>query len=122
MRARVVPKERRTADGVVFDSETEMNHYFNLKALQNRGLISKLQIHPKFILMVNEIEITTYKPDFSFINQTCASWLPNQVVIQDVKGWKKSAKTGKLLPRVDREFHIKVKLMMACFGLTVELV
>lgn len=112
----VAAKEDRTCDGIVFDSVTEMEHYMNLVLLQKRGEISKLQLQPKFEFVVNGVKLGRFKPDFAYLDKE------NKPVIEDVKGWKVSKRTGKLLPRVDREFGLKVRLMRACFGLDVRIV
>lgn len=108
--------EARTADGIVFDSALECRHYHQLKALQHAGRISKLQCQPKFVIFVNGVRICSYSPDFTYLDDKQA------VRVEDVKAWTRSAKTGKMLPRVNREFGIKVKLMLAVFGITVECV
>lgn len=107
--------EKRTCDGIVFDSIAEMEVYQGFKGLQQRGVISKLQHEPEFVFVVSGVTIGRYRPDFSYIDEN------QKVRIVDVKGWRKSKKTGRLLPRVNREFGLKVRLMKACFGLEVEL-
>jgi len=106
-------ESKRTADGIVFDSIPEMERWQALSAMQRRGLISKLQYQPLFNLIVNGVHICKYSPDFTYLDER------QKVVTEDVKGFKKSKKTGKMLPRVNREFHIKVKLMKALFDLDV---
>lgn len=105
------------ADGIIFDSGPELEHYQNLKALQRAGKISQLQYAPKFTFIVNDVKIGTYKPDFTFRDN-----ITGYLRVQDVKGWKRSPKTGRMLPRVDRGFNKTKALMKACFGLTVEIV
>lgn len=103
-------------DGIVFDSAHESEVYLALKLQQRSGLISKLQCHPKFVFEVNGVRICSYKPDFTYIDKE------NKVRVVDAKGFKKSKKTGKLLPRVDRDFHIRRKFLLAQFGIEVEIV
>jgi len=102
-------------DGHVFDSKHEADVCAELMLQQKAGLISKLQFHPTFVLIVNGIPVCKYTPDATFHDEK------DELRVIDAKGFKKSRKTGKLLPRVDREFGIKRKLMQACFGLDVEL-
>lgn len=109
--------ERRTVDRIVFDSILEAEHYCGLKLLQSRGVIRSLQIEPEFRFVVNGILVGKFKPDFVYIVVAT-----NATRVEDVKGWKKSAKTGKLLPRVDKGFRLRANLMKACFGLEVEIV
>ena len=47
----VVSKERRTADGIAFDSMAEMNRYHELKMLEKSGVIAGLELQPKFLLI-----------------------------------------------------------------------
>jgi hypothetical protein len=108
--------ERRTMDGITFDSIAEMQRYADLKLQQRAGLIRELKHHTKFDLRVNGIHICFYSADFSYIDN-----VSSRAVLEDVKGFKRG-KRGKLLPRVNREFHIKQKLMKAVFGLEVEIV
>lgn len=117
MRVQRTSPDKRTMDGIVFDSITEMKRYADLKLLQRAGEIRELQYQPKFDIKVREFHICYYSPDFTYIYEHS-----NAVVVEDVKGWKVSKKTGKMLPRVNREFGIKVKLMQAVFGLKVEVV
>ncbi len=111
MKVRACKKE---LDGIVFDSKHEAEVYMQLKLEQRAGAIAKLQCHPTFKFFVNGVLIGKYTPDFTFHDET------DMLRVVDAKGFKKSKKTGKLLPRVDREFGMKCKLMLACFGLTVE--
>lgn len=102
-------------DGIVFDSVHESEVYLDLKMQQRAGLISKLQCHPKFVFEVNGVRICSFTPDFTYIDKD------NKVRVVDAKGFSRSKKTGKLLPRVDREFGIKSRLLKAQFGLEIEI-
>ena len=104
-------------DGVCFDSIAEMTRYGELKMMQRAGEIRELKCQTKFDIKVNDFHICYYSADFTYLRNGS-----NSVVVEDSKGFKKSKKTGKMLPRVNREFGIKVKLMQAVFGLTVEIV
>lgn len=111
-----VPKDERTCDGITFRTGTEMRHYLGLKTLQQSGEITKLQYEPKFVFVVNGVNVGSYRPDFTYLDTDSV------LHVEDVKGWRRSAKTGKLLPRVDRGFKVTRLLMLACFGLDVDLV
>jgi hypothetical protein len=71
----------------------------------------------KFRFELNGIHLGYFTADFTYIDVPT-----NAVIVEDVKGWKKSKKTGKLLPRVNREFGLKMKLMKAMFGIEVQVV
>lgn len=110
-----VRAEKVHIHGHVFDSKHEAEVCSNLMLLQKAGHISRLQFHPTFVLIVNQEPICKYTPDATYHDS-------NDILhVIDAKGFKKSKKTGKLLPRVDREFGIKRKLMRACFGLEIEI-
>ena len=47
----VSSKERRTVDGITFDSMAEMNRYMELKMLERAGIITDLELQPKFLLI-----------------------------------------------------------------------
>lgn len=49
-RIRVAPKEERTADGILFDSRREMQHYLQFRALEKSGAIAKLELQVQFVL------------------------------------------------------------------------
>lgn len=110
-------------DGIWFDSDHEHKVYRDqLKPLMRDGSISQLQVHNKFTFIVNGAIVGTMEPDFTFMDAKGLFGEAGMLRCWDAKGWKKSPKTGKLLPRVDREFGLKCRLMMACFALQVECV
>lgn len=107
--------EDRTADNITFGSKKEMEHYHDLKLLQDAGAITALKCHTKFVFIVgpDEMVVGTYTPDFTYIE--CVS---GKVVVEDVKAWRRTP-TGKLVAVVNREYGIKKKLMKALFQLDV---
>lgn len=110
-------------DGILFDSGHEAEIYKStLKPLERQGSITQLQCHPQFTFIVNGVRIASMKPDFSFVDSSGVLGEKGKHRIWDAKGFKKSKKTGKLLPRLNRESGLKKKLMLACFGLDVEYV
>ncbi len=112
-----------TLDGIVFDSVHESEVYTGqLKPLARAGRIEQLQMHPKFTFIVNGVVVGTLKPDFSFVDKAGVFGDAGLMRIWDAKGFKRSKKTGKMLPRVDREFGLKCRLMKALFALEVECV
>ena len=54
------------ADGLVFDSEREWQRYTELVLALKSGLITQLQVHPKFELSVNGEKVCDYVADFSY--------------------------------------------------------
>ena len=80
----VVSKERRTADGITFDSMAEMRRYLELKLLEKSGTISDLELQPKFLLIPKTEKggrAVYYKADFKYTKN-------GKTVYEDVKGVK----------------------------------
>lgn len=78
---RVAPKEDRTLDGVVFDSKREMERWVELKHLEKAGEIKALARQLKFKIVVNGVQICTYKPDFAYLEG-------DKKVMEDLKGFE----------------------------------
>lgn len=81
-------------DGHTFDSKAEADRYVTLKLCQTHGLISGLELQPKFPLKVNGKLVCTYIADFEYLEKGIR-------VIEDVKGVK------------TRDYRIKRKLFEA---------
>lgn len=76
-----------TIDGITFDSLKEGNRYQELKLLQRTGVITDLELQPKFLLQdkfkyrgKTERKIE-YKADFKYKEN-------GKIVVEDVKGFK----------------------------------
>lgn len=95
---------RVEADGYVFDSVAERNHYIGLKLLAHAGDIQQLQVHPKYILLEGfthkatgkRVRAITYTADFAYVED-------GQMCVIDVKG------------KATEAYRIKAKLFMARF-------
>lgn len=111
-----------TYDGYTFDSKREGKVYLRLKEMQERDVISDLQIHPKWELQPKLTEAytkhlktkdkvcertvllpITYEADFAFNHR-------GKYVVVDVKISK------ALLPK---EYQIKKKMMRYVHGITL---
>src|SRR6266566_4740428 len=91
------------ADGYTFDSKAEYEYYImTLKPLAQAGAIKKLEVHPRYKLVVNNQFICTYIADFRYIDQA------GKTHVVDVKGVRTDV------------FMLKKKLMAACLGIEVE--
>lgn len=55
-------------EGYLFDSIEEMKRYIRLQMARGAGLIQHLDVHPKYELTVNGILISTYTPDFRYLD------------------------------------------------------
>ena len=78
----VASKERRTIDGITFDSLAEMNRYLELKQLEKSGVISSLELQPKFLLIPKTEKggrAVYYYADFKYIKN-------GKIIYEDVKG------------------------------------
>jgi hypothetical protein len=107
-------------DGILFDSKHEGEVYVQLKQLQREGKIHQLQCHTVFRFVVNDVKIGMMKPDFTFVDTSGIFFPAGAHAVLDAKGFSKSKKTGKMLPRVNREFGLKTRLLRALFGLEVK--
>lgn len=96
-RYKVAAKEDRTADGVVFDSEHEMNQYLKLKMLYRAGTITDLELQPRFPLVVNGVKVCEYVADFR-----CTD-VSGRISIYDAKGHR------------DALYKLKYKLFHALY-------
>lgn len=77
-------------DGHVFDSEKEAERYSNLVLHQRAGLISGLEVHPKFTIQeefihpsIGKVQEVTWEADFRY-RQVETGF----VVIEDYKGYE----------------------------------
>lgn len=95
--------------GIRFASKKEAARYGELKNLEYAGVISHLELQPRFPLIVNGQVVCTYVGDFRYLEN-------GKSVTEDVKGFKTDVYTikKKLLlathPGIDhREIGIRVK-------------
>jgi hypothetical protein len=68
-------------DGYIFDSAAEAHRYEELKLLMNAGTISRLEVHPKFDIVVENVKIGFYKADFQYYDFEKTAF-----IVEDVKG------------------------------------
>lgn len=74
-------KEARTVDGILFASQAEANRYSTLKLLQRRGLISALELQPRYDIQIAGRSIGFYKADFRYYDIE-----RGEGTVEDVKG------------------------------------
>ena len=70
---------KQTYKGLKFDSKKELHRYLVLENMLNVKLITDLELHPVYPLMVNGIKIGRYTADFRYKNQS------GEIIIEDVK-------------------------------------
>lgn len=97
--------KKTVINGITFDSRREAERYVELKVLQKKGLITQLELQPKFLLQKGfkyrgkTQSAITYKADFRYIDLET-----NTYVVEDVKGM------------VTQAFAIKKKMFLATYG------
>jgi hypothetical protein len=93
--------EKVEADGHTFDSKKEHARYLQLSALQARGEIAGLKVHPEFDLEVNGHHICRYVGDYQYEEG-------GRLMVEDVKGCR------------TRVYRIKRALMWAVYGISIK--
>jgi hypothetical protein len=79
----VSDKAKRTKDGLVFDSAAEMKRYADLEIMEQAGLISDLELQPRFLLLEKTPRTRrhVYTADFMYKER-------ERTVVEEVKGYK----------------------------------
>lgn len=73
--------QRVKEDGYTFDSLAEHRRYKALKLLAEQGEIVRLEVHPRYPLIVNGMKVATYVADFRYWDRRT-----DDLVTEDVKG------------------------------------
>lgn len=104
--------EKTIADNIHFDSKKEMQRYFQLKEMQERGEISSLRLQVPYEIIPKQIKKNgkserkcEYIADFVYEKD-------GETVVEDVKGYRRS--TAYAI------FAIKRKLMLQRYGIEVK--
>lgn len=90
------------ADGYTFDSKKEYARYLELKDLEKNGVITNLQMHPKFVLEDGfchdgkKYRAITYSADFQYE-------LNGETIIEDVKS---------PITKKNKVYQLKKKMML----------
>ena len=97
--------------GITFDSKAEGERYLELRADEECGGITALEVHPKYTLQPaftmdngERVRAITYTPDFEYIENGVR-------VVEDVKAWMTDKRTGKRKPLVQEDCELKIKLL-----------
>jgi hypothetical protein len=93
-----VPTERK---GIVFHSKAEAERYEELLLMEQGGVISWLEVQPRYPLEVNGVRIGVYIGDFQYVED-------GSVIVEDVKG-------GASTP----VYRLKKKLVKAIYGVEI---
>lgn len=85
-------RQERTVDGITFDSKAEMQDYLTLKIAVQAGVITKLELQPRYLLQDAFTDASGrkhraiyYKADFRYVNSE------GKIVVADRKGHKTQA-------------------------------
>ncbi len=89
-------------DGIRFASQREAKRYNELGTLLAAGLISDLQLQPRFNFMVKGVKCFADVADFSYTTSSGAQ------IIEDAKGFKTDI------------YKLKKKLIEAAFGVEIK--
>jgi len=87
-------------DGIIFDSKKEAKRYCELKILLKAGEISKLELQPRYDLIINDKKCGFYKADFRYFRG-------DELIVEDVKGMKTPV------------YNLKKKLIKAIYGVDI---
>lgn len=90
-------------DGRRFASRREALRYAELRMLERAGVISVLECHPRWPLLVNGQLIGHYTADFRYLDER------GRLVVEDVKGGPTS-----------RDYILRRKLMLAIHGIAIQ--
>lgn len=112
MKSHFSKTKKHQEDGHTFDSKAEHRRYGELKLLLRAGEISELQCHPRYILEVNSKRVTSYKPDFEYIDH-------GKRVVEDVKPFKKQGKFNTERPWIKPYDKLRHKIFTAIEGVEV---
>jgi hypothetical protein len=96
---------RTVVDGISFASKAEARRYAALKIAEKAGLITGLEMQPRYPVTINGVKVFTYVADFRY-------WQDGKRIVEDVKGVETEA------------FKLKKRIVEAIFGpnFTIEIV
>jgi hypothetical protein len=104
--------KKAEVDGRIFDSQKEAAVYMELKVMQEGGLIKDLQCQVPFELVPKQVVGgKTWQPAKYVADFVYTDCLTDEVVVTDVKGYKKGAAYNM--------FTLKKKLMLHVHGIEV---
>lgn len=103
-----------TVDNIRFDSIKESRRYLQLKTLQQAGVITDLELQPRYDVVVNGHKICYYKADFRYMEKGAQ-------VVEDVKAMPKTAKAIKKYKATGawKVYRLKKKLVEALYPIKI---
>lgn len=115
--------KRVVYEGIAFDSKREMQRYLVLKKAQEDGVISDLELQPKFELIpkVTETYIKHLKTKEKICERTTQLPITYTADFAYTKGEERVIEDVKISPKMlPKEFVLKVKMMRALLGIKVK--
>ena len=91
---------KTVVDDITFDSKKEARRYVQLKLLVKAGVVTKLELQPRYDLIINTVKCGFYKADFRYFEN-------GREVVEDVKGMKTPV------------YNLKKKLIKAIYGIEI---
>ncbi len=101
-------------NGIKFDSKKEAERYQHLELLQRASVISNLQVHPIFKLIVKGVHICDYEADFEYIRME-----DSKRIVEDVKALGKKIKGKKRFSTKTPLYQAKKRLVKALYGINI---
>ncbi len=108
-----------------FDSKKEMQRYLVLKEAQEDGIISDLQLQPKWELIpkITETYVKHLKTKDKICERTAQLPITYTADFAYTKGGERIIEDVKISPKMlPKEFVLKVKMMRAIHGIKVKCV
>lgn len=112
--------KKTEVDGITFDSKKEANYYIKLKAMEQAGEISELELQKEFVLVPQQREPSTFtkkgkevlgkvlERKCSYFSDFCYKDADGVFHCVDTKGFKTA------------DYKIKKKLMLYLHGIRIE--
>lgn len=94
--------KRTEVDGIVFASKAEARRYQELRLLERAGEIERLELQPRYPLVVNTVTIGTYVGDFRYLDTR-----NGRRTVEDVKGVRTPV------------YRLKCKLVKALYDIDI---
>lgn len=111
--------------GIAFDSKKEMQRYLVLKEAQDKGIISDLELQPKWELIpkITETYVKHLKTKDKVCERTAQLPITYTADFGYVKDGERIIEDVKISPKtLPKEFVLKVKMMRAIHGIKIRCV
>ena len=111
--------------GIAFDSKKEMQRYLVLKEAQDKGIISDLELQPKWELIpkITETYVKHLKTKDKVCERTAQLPIAYTADFGYVKDGERIIEDVKISPKMlPKEFVLKVKMMRAIHGIKIRCV